>query len=354
MDIRKSAVELSVPERDRFLDALIRLKQRPAPGVPPGIDFSMYDQFVLLHGAVMAVLAPSETEPVNMAHWNIGFCPWHRQYIRTFEKALQKETNDSSITLPYWDWVAHPKAISTLFTNDFLGELRQRSPANLVGSVLRNPVPIAERPAWWPSGAIGWPIAIQEKWGASLQRGTPPSSIWPASATQIESLEQLDSRIGFHHYWPFWLVLEGGVRDIRFFAPQSTIPVARLTHNAGHNFIGGHMSGVFSPNDPIFWLHHANADRIWDRWQQFQIQKYGGTHENHYPSADEPNPWNGDPIPNGHGIDDLMWPWVGNVAGYDTQNLQPMDKNLLPDFKSVPPVRVSEVLDTAAMDYRYE
>ena len=22
-----------------------------------------------------------------------------------------------------------------------------------------------------------------------------------------------------------------------------------------------------SPNDPVFWLHHANVDRLWAQWQ---------------------------------------------------------------------------------------
>ena len=31
-----------------------------------------------------------------------------------------------------------------------------------------------------------------------------------------------------------------------------------------------------SPNDPIFWLHHANIDRIWSAWQdRHGVTNYG-------------------------------------------------------------------------------
>jgi Common central domain of tyrosinase len=39
-------------------------------------------------------------------------------------------------------------------------------------------------------------------------------------------------------------------------------------HNAVHAWVGGAMSTSASTNDPVFWLHHANVDRIWDMWQQ--------------------------------------------------------------------------------------
>jgi tyrosinase len=38
-------------------------------------------------------------------------------------------------------------------------------------------------------------------------------------------------------------------------------------HGGAHNAIGGDMGTSRSPNDPIFWLHHANVDRLWARWQ---------------------------------------------------------------------------------------
>jgi len=38
-------------------------------------------------------------------------------------------------------------------------------------------------------------------------------------------------------------------------------------HNPVHRAVGGDMMSASSPSDPIFWLHHANIDRIWWEWQ---------------------------------------------------------------------------------------
>ena len=37
-------------------------------------------------------------------------------------------------------------------------------------------------------------------------------------------------------------------------------------HNPVHDIIGKVMSTMQSPLDPIFWLHHANVDRLWVAW----------------------------------------------------------------------------------------
>ncbi|MGH3822677.1 MAG: tyrosinase family protein [Pseudonocardiaceae bacterium] len=342
MDVRKSAIDLSSAERDQFLEAIIRLKHHIGPN-----GVSRYDQFVALHRAVMVVLAPGlpPGETVNFGHWNIGFCAWHRKYLRELEKALQAEV--PSVTLPYWDWADHVNAISTLFTPDFLGSLRVGAPGPMTDSVLRNPVPPAERPAWWPAGAQGYPIhpLLEEGFGPVLARGSVGVS-WPPPAASITALEQLVIvQPDAHPFWFFWLVLEQG-------HPQIT----SRTHNTGHNFIGGHMSGGFSPNDPIFWLHHANVDRLWANWQARRLADVpGSTPVDHYPPADQVSPFDGNPAPPGHGVKDLMWPWVGGAAGYDVL-LSPAVKALLPDFSGAPAATVNDVLDTTTIDaegYRY-
>lgn len=40
-------------------------------------------------------------------------------------------------------------------------------------------------------------------------------------------------------------------------------------HNSGHVWVGGSMGSVpAAPADPVFWMHHAEIDRIWAEWQQ--------------------------------------------------------------------------------------
>jgi tyrosinase len=41
-----------------------------------------------------------------------------------------------------------------------------------------------------------------------------------------------------------------------------------MPHNPVHNIIGNVMADMQSPTDPIFFLHHANIDRLWSAWQQ--------------------------------------------------------------------------------------
>jgi tyrosinase len=41
----------------------------------------------------------------------------------------------------------------------------------------------------------------------------------------------------------------------------------RDLHNVGHRFVGRTMLRGTAPNDPAFFLHHSNVDRIWSKWQ---------------------------------------------------------------------------------------
>jgi tyrosinase len=61
--------------------------------------------------------------------------------------------------------------------------------------------------------------------------------------------DQLDSEIRRKRFYVFQSVLESGV------------------HNSVHNAVGGTMGTASSPADPLFFLHHANIDRIWSEWQ---------------------------------------------------------------------------------------
>ena len=42
-------------------------------------------------------------------------------------------------------------------------------------------------------------------------------------------------------------------------------------HNNVHVWVGGDMVLGTSPNDPVFFLHHCNIDRIWSAWQASHV-----------------------------------------------------------------------------------
>ena len=341
MDVRKNAVDLSDDEQQAVLEAFIKLKARQAPGAPAGT--SVYDQFVALHGAVMAVLSPGVADPINFAHGNIGFLPWHRQYLRVLELALQQEV--AGVTLPYWRWSDDISAATRLFTPDFLSTTSWGAPTAVSNGVLRRQVPSGDRPAWWPAGLGGFAVhsLLEEGSGTALSRGSTEMR-WPPAASSIDSLAEMDMSVrGTNALWAFWLVLEAGHPAI-----------TTRTHNAGHRFIGGHMGGAFSPNDPIFWLHHANVDRIWAHWQQKRIADVpGATHDQHWPAPNELSPFTLRQAPLGHRLNDVMWPWVGNAAGYRTVSVSAAVVNRLPDFSADPAATVSQVLDFEAMGFEY-
>jgi hypothetical protein len=59
--------------------------------------------------------------------------------------------------------------------------------------------------------------------------------------------------------------LESQIQSTRFDVFQNVLEFG--AHNSVHRAIGGTMRSTTSPADPIFFLHHANLDRIWSEWQ---------------------------------------------------------------------------------------
>jgi hypothetical protein len=75
---------------------------------------------------------------------------------------------------------------------------------------------------------------------------------------------------GVNREWNTTELTTQGVQDSVMKIPTFTAFQSALentVHAAVHLAVGGTMSSSSSPADPIFWLHHANIDRLWAKWQ---------------------------------------------------------------------------------------
>jgi tyrosinase len=161
-------------------------------------------------------------------HGSYLFHSWHRMYLYYFERILRKASGDPSLALPYWNYSqAANRALPAPF----------RTPTT------NNPLFVSQR-------------------RASINAGSP----LPATAV---SFTQAFGFINFSSPTTGSQSFGGRVvtAPVHFSNGHGALELA--PHNGIHVQVGG--SGWMSdPNlaarDPIFWLHHANIDRLWESW----------------------------------------------------------------------------------------
>ncbi|UUN30530.1 tyrosinase MelC2 [Streptomyces sp. FIT100] len=226
MTVRKNQALLTADEKRRFVDALLALKRSGA-----------YDAFVTTHNGF--IMSDTDGGP-RVGHRSPSFLPWHRRFLIEFEQALQSV--DPSVSLPYWDWTADRTAASSLWAADFLGGTgRARD-----GQVMDGPFSAA-------SGA--WPITVRVDGRGYLRRALG------ANGVQLPTRAEVDSVLAIPAYdAPPWNSASDGFRN--HLEGWRGVNL----HNRVHVWVGGQMATGVSPNDPVFWLHHAFVDRLWIEW----------------------------------------------------------------------------------------
>ena len=231
-----------------------------------------YETFVQQHQGAM-----------GHGHGGPAFFPWHREYIARFENALQ--AIDPSVGLPYWDWTAEnlnsAGTESLIWRDDFMGGPGAPGTGNLATG------PFA-----------GWGLR-RNNFNIFASPGTGGTIALSMASSNYTTFRQIEG-----------------------------------PHGAAHVWVGGHVGNAsIAPRDPLFWLIHANVDRLWAEW----IKQHQGA-----PGFQPFLPVSGGPA--GHNLNDTMWPWNGTTVPF----------GVLPWTVTPENIRPADLLDHRVLGYFYD
>ena len=165
-------------------------------------------------------------------HGTVEFFPWHRPYLSFFEHICGTLIGDATFALPYWNWGDNNGRLpAPFFANGPLNVTSWTDPGSYNGQGWGQINTVPYRYARADFGLRDSPFAGQFS-DIALQN--------VENAPNFSLLSELtENPHGTAH------VVTGGNPDFALGTEE------------------GHFSSGLSPLDPIFWLHHANVDRIW-------------------------------------------------------------------------------------------
>jgi Common central domain of tyrosinase/Polyphenol oxidase middle domain len=174
-------------------------------------------------------------------HGNWWFLPWHRGYVYYFERIIRKMSGNDAFRLPYWPW--------------------EKDGQNVL------PAPFRDAKYQGQDNPLFDATRVEANTGQPLRPATQSGSFgvdWER-ALRIDEFTTTFAELSY-----------GGIRK-----PKTTMPAKPVTsrqhggmesnaHDMLHDAVGGDTGNMGDPRtaarDPIFWLHHANVDRLWNRW----------------------------------------------------------------------------------------
>ena len=326
-DLNKDVADLNSTEKKNFVEALLDLKRMPSKVHPPaGMEglpqpTNRYDDFVMMH-----MLSFSQENPLSMiAHGSSTFLPWHRAYLRFLERELQRiKPEYKDVTIPYWDWTS-AESNKAMWDEEFMGGEGRESDGRVTngkfaydsGNWTLYTAPKVSPAYSRPDLCRRFNFYIEEGQQFNLEL---PKANHVKEALETDPYDNAPWITNYDTGQPrpsFRNILEGGYGEGRIHNIVH-VWVGGLIIENGQITYAGAMSYGGSPNDPVFWLHHSNLDRLWADWQ-LDKDHWNLDYKGYRPVNDGPPDLN---------VNDPMLPWkgtIGNITPASVANFYRID-----------------------------
>ncbi|CAE6388132.1 unnamed protein product [Rhizoctonia solani] len=257
---------LNRSERKAFIDAIKCLGRLPhdpslalsgaTPDIPPmNTSSSYFDDFVYVH-----------IDSNIKDHFTALFLPWHRWFLHTFHTSLKDKCAYTGV-MPYWNWSLDVKNI----TNAPVFDANPNSGLGTFGTSADDQWAVKDGAFATTVRAYPTPHTVSRNFNPYPFR----NQVFPfafgvpeMNATQPLAPESMEN------------IVDGSAGNYTDFAYKLDGVTAQGPHNAAHLMMGGDMANLlWSPNDPLFYLHHAHLDCVWEKWQNRRPENamaYGG------------------------------------------------------------------------------
>ncbi|CUS06676.1 unnamed protein product [Tuber aestivum] len=247
---RKEWRRLSKVQKKSYIKAVKCLQDKPAIAkatIPNSI--SRFDDFQGVH-----------IQQTFSIHFVGHFLAWHRYYLAIYEKALREEC-DYKGAQPYWDW--------TLDADNFIASPLWDPVTGFGGNGV--PAPADGSPFAVPGATGGGCVTDGPFVDMRLHLGPGPSlagtsrclrrAFSPWIAKTFSNTAKVNNALAQKDFGWFNKVVEGETNFLNV-----------GIHGGGHYSIGGEAGDLYaSPGEPVFYLHHANLDRIYWQWQSMNL-----------------------------------------------------------------------------------
>jgi tyrosinase len=241
---------------------------------------------------------------MDCPHGNWWFYVWHRGYIGYFEETIRNLSNDPTFALPYWDWTELSEIPQLMFDTLRTPTDKAFEPYTVNLDVFTAFIQPSLKEYWATLNStqrdqlkIRGYSTFDDMWNDVTGNGVPGNMAYATTANaryltrenpklDPDTTQDCDKQ-----------TIEDGLKPTDYYNPSVSLSFTStktpshmtppgkgtafsmlegLPHNNVHNCIGGYpqlgngpygnMTNFLSPVDPIFFLHHANMDRLWARW----------------------------------------------------------------------------------------